>query len=73
MITAHIANSNVHWLMVDNRSVVDILYLDGYKRVGLTKDNLIPTTSLLYGFIGNHIIPKGRTKLTVTLGELPRA
>ena len=31
VVTAPIANSNVHRLMVDNGSAVDILYVDAYK------------------------------------------
>ena len=29
-------------------------------------------TSLLYGFTGDHVIPKGTIKLAVTLGEHPQ-
>ena len=69
---ASVTNSNVHRLMVDDGSVVDILYLDAYKRMGLTKSELRPTTSPLYGFTRDHVIPRGTTKLVVTVGEHPR-
>ena len=59
VITTRVANSNVHRMLVDNRSVVDIIYLDAYKRMGLTESELSPMSSPLYGFIGDHVIPKG--------------
>ena len=33
---------------------------------------MTPTTSLLYGFIGDKVIPEGTINLVVTLGEPPR-
>ena len=58
--TTQIANNNVHRLMVDDGSAADILYLNAYKRMGLAENDLNPTTSLLYGFIRDHVVPKGR-------------
>ena len=72
VITAQIANSDIHRLMVDDGNVVDILYLDAYKRIGLDDNALSPATSPLYGFTRDHVMPKGTTKLAVTMGEHPR-
>ena len=36
VITARVANSNVHRLLVDDGNTVDIIYLDAYKKMGLT-------------------------------------
>ena len=58
--------------MVDSGSTVDILYLNAYKRMGLTEDDLDPNNSLLNGFTGDHIVPKGLAKLTIIVGELAR-
>ena len=58
--------------MVHDGSAVDILYLDVYKRMGLTKNELSPTISPLYRFTGDHVIPRGTTKLTVMISEHPR-
>ena len=57
VITARVANNNVHQLILDDDSIVDILYLDAYKRMRLTENELSPTTSPLYGFSGDHVIP----------------
>ena len=62
-------NSNVHRILVDNGSTVDIIYLDAYKRTSLTERKLSLTTSPFYGFTGDHVIPKGTIKLAVTEWE----
>ena len=72
VITARVANNNVHRLLVDDDSAVDIIYLDAYKRIGLTESKLILTISPLYGSMGDHVIPRGTVKLAVTVGEHPR-
>ena len=71
VITARIANSNVHSLMVEDGGIVDIPYLNIYKSMGLAESNLNPTTSLLYRFTRDHVIPKQMAKLTITVGEHP--
>ena len=37
--------------------------------MGLAESDLNPTTSPLYRFTRDHVIPKGMAKLTVTVGE----
>ena len=69
VITARVTNSNVHRILVDNGSTVDINYLNAYKRIGLTESELRPSTSFLYSFTRDHMIPKGTIKLAVTVGE----
>ena len=72
VIMAKIANSLVHKILVDKKSVVNILYWHAYQKIGLTLVNLSLTTSPLYGFIRGHVISKGTIKLAVTLGEHPQ-
>ena len=50
VVAAQVTNSNIHHLMVDDNSAVDILYLNSYKKMGLSKDDLDPNSSLLYSF-----------------------
>ena len=71
VITARLANANVHRMLVDNGSVMDIIYFDAYRRMGLTGSELSPTTSPLYDFTRDHVIPKGTIKLAVIVGEHP--
>ena len=58
--------------MVDDGTAADILYLNAYKSMGLAESDLNPTASLLYGFTGDHVIPKRTVKLIVIVGEHPR-
>lgn len=58
-------------MLVDNGSTVDILYLDAYKKTGLTKSDLSPSTSPLYGFTKDHVISRGTIKLVVMVGDHP--
>ena len=69
VITARVTNSNVHRIFVDNWSVVDIIYLDVNKIIGLTESEPNPMTSPLYEFTRDHMIPKGIIKLAVTVGD----
>ena len=70
--TTQIANNNVHRMLVENGSAIDIIYLDAYKRMRLNKGDPSLTITLLYGFIGDRRIPKGMIKLVVTVGEHTR-
>ena len=72
VIIARVTNSNVHCLMIDDGNAMDILYLNAYKRIGLTESTLGPTASPLYGFTRDHMIPKGTVKIAVMVGEHPR-
>ena len=58
--------------MVDGGNVINIIYPNAYKRIGLTKSELSLAISPLYGFKGDHVIPRGTVKLTVIVGEHPR-
>ena len=73
VITTKIVNSNIHKLLVDNGNAVNILYLDAYKRMGLTETNLMPCASPLYGFTGDHLMPRGMIKLVVKVRDLSKA
>ena len=72
VIITRVANINVHRLLVDDGGTVNIIYLDEYKRIGLTESELNPTTSPLYAFAGDHVIPQGTVKLAVTVEEHPK-
>ena len=72
VLTVRMANSNVHRMLVDNGSVVDILYWDAYKRTNLTENDLSPTTFRLYRFTRDHMISRGTIKLAVTVGKHPK-
>ena len=72
VIKAMIANNNVHWILVDNGSSVDILYFQAFERMGLKVSNLKPSPNPIYGFTGDSVVPLGVISLPMTLGEYPR-
>ena len=71
VFTAKIANSLIHWVLVDSGSAVNIIYWSVYQKVGLKQVNLHPMASLLYRFTEESAIPKGTIRLAITLGEAP--
>ena len=66
------ANYIIHRILVDNGSVVDILYRDAYQNTRLTESDLSLMTSLLYRFTRDHVIPRGTIKLAITVGDHPQ-
>ena len=72
VITANVANSLIHRLLVDNVSAVSILYWNTYQNTGLRQAYLTSMTSPLYRFTGDSVIFEGTIKLSVTLGEPSR-
>ena len=49
-----------------------IFYWGAYWKIRQKRADLHPTTSPLYGFTGESVIPEGKIKLVVILGEAPR-
>ena len=49
---------NVHRVLVDNGSLVDIIYLPVFQQMKLNKERLRPFTSLLVSFIEDGLSPK---------------
>ena len=72
VITAKIANSPIHWVLIDSGSVVNIFYWSAYQNIGLKGANLSPMTLPLYRFTGESVTPKGTIMLVITLGETPQ-
>ncbi|XP_064957830.1 uncharacterized protein LOC135608723 [Musa acuminata AAA Group] len=73
VISIQIANAWVKRVMVDTGSSADVLYLDAFKKLSLTKEDLTPMASMLIGFTGDSISLLGTIILPVTIGEEPRA
>jgi len=73
VVSALIGNRNVHRILVDTGSAVDVLYEDTFHKMGLKQDALAPSPENLYGFTGDSIQPKGLVSLPITVGENPRS
>ena len=72
VVKAMIANNNVHRILVNNGSSVDILFLQAFKRIGLKVSDLKPSPNPVNGFTGDSVIPLGVISFSMTLGEYPR-
>ena len=52
VIKAMITNNNVHRMLVDNGSSIDILYFQAFERIGLKVSDLRPSPNPIYSFTG---------------------
>ena len=69
VITLRIGGYDVKRVMVDQGSVVEIIYSDLYKGLNLKSEDLTPYSSPLVSFEGKLIIPKGQIRLPVQTGS----
>ncbi|XP_050242030.1 uncharacterized protein LOC126690984 [Quercus robur] len=68
VVTLRIGGYNVKRVMVDQGSVVDIMYPDLYKGLGLKPEDLAAYSSPLVSFEGRMVVPKGQIRLPVQTG-----
>ena len=63
VVTLRISGYDVKRVMIDQGSVVDIMYPDLYKGLGLKPEDLAAYSSPLVSFEGRMVIPKGQIRL----------
>ena len=68
VVTLRISGYDVRRLMVDQGSVVDIMYPDLYKGLGLKPEDLTAYNSPLVSFEGRMVASKGLIRLPVQAG-----
>ena len=68
VIILRIGGYNMKRVMVDQGSVVEIMYPDLFKGLNLRVEDLTPYNSPLVSFEGKVIIPKGQIRLLVQIG-----
>ncbi|XP_063935619.1 uncharacterized protein LOC135147089 [Daucus carota subsp. sativus] len=73
VVSAVIGNINVHRLLVDNGSSVNILAYSAYQRMKMADKDMMACYNELYGFTGNAVQIIGRVRLPITLGVEPLA
>ncbi|VFQ89720.1 unnamed protein product [Cuscuta campestris] len=69
VITVDIMDLLIHKTLVDTGNSVNIMYMDTYKALGLTRDELSPIKIPLTGFTGDSIEPEGVITLPVEIGD----
>ena len=72
VIKAMMTNNNVHRILVDNGSSVDILYYQAFQRMGLRDSDLRPSPNPIYDFTRDSVVPVGVITLPLTMGEYPK-
>lgn len=59
---------NTRRVLVDNRSMADIIYLSAFQQLKVNLKKLSPFEFPLINFSGDKVYPKGIVRLTVTAG-----
>ena len=65
-------NNNLHRILVDNGSSIDILYYQAFQKIGLKDIDFRPFPNPIYGFTRDSVTPMGVITLPVIVGEYPR-
>ena len=68
VVTLRIGRYDVKRVMVDQGGVVEIMYPDLYKGLGLKPEDLMTYSSPLISFEGKMVVPKGQIRLPVQAG-----
>ena len=71
VIRAVIAKKTVHRVLVENRSLADIIFASAFDKMGNKMEKLEPVNSHLWGFSGERVLPLGSIQLVLTLGDSP--
>ena len=71
VITITIKGFYTRRVLVDNRSLADIIYLSAFRQLKVDPKRLHPFESPLVSFSGDKVYPQGIVTLTVTVGSHP--
>lgn len=69
MVTLHIVNHNVHRVLVNTGSSVDVLFCSAYDQMGLPLTILKLVDTPFYGFSSHNVRPHRGVELLVTAGS----
>ena len=68
VIMLRVEEFNIHWVLIDNGSSANIIYLPAFQQMKLDKKRIRPFTSPLVSLTRDRIIPRGIITLTVIAG-----
>ena len=71
IIILRVEEFNIHRMLINNRSLADIIFLPAFQQMKLDKKRIRPFTSPLVSFIGDRIVPRGIIILTMIAGTYP--
>lgn len=72
VISLSISDYNIRRVLVDNGSLVDILYYPAFQQTRVDKEHLLPSNTLLVEFGGTKVFSRGTITLPVTIGMYPQ-
>ena len=72
VVNIRVEDYNMHRVLVDNGSLVDIVYYPTFQQMGIDRKRLIPTNASLVGFRGTKVLPLGAIILSVVVGDYPQ-
>ena len=71
VISIRVGDYNMHRVMVDNGSSIDILYYPAFQQMRIDRERLVSTNTPLVGFGGTRVFPLGAVTLSVTVNDYP--
>lgn len=69
--TLNVEHYDVHYILINNESLVDVLYSDAIVKMGIFFDRLTRMDSPLIEFTGDAILVEGKIFLTIRMGGYP--
>ena len=72
VVSLQIGDYNMHRVLIDNGSSVDILYYPAFQQMRIDRERLSPTNVPLMGFGGTKMFPLGAITLAMTAGDYPQ-
>ncbi|XP_075640266.1 uncharacterized protein LOC142612018 [Castanea sativa] len=72
VITIQAGDYNMHRVLIDNGSSVDILYYAAFQQMGINRERLVPTNAPFVDFGGTRVFPLGVVTLAVTVRDYPQ-
>ena len=71
VIKAVLTNKTIHRVLIDNGSLIDIIFVLDFDQMGIGREKLEPVNAYLCGFSGERVLPLGSIQLVLTLGDPP--
>jgi hypothetical protein len=71
VINCRVAGWDLHKVLVDNGSQVNIIFLHAFDRMGISRSLLKPADNPLYSFGGKDTIPVGKIELSLSFDTAP--
>ena len=69
VVSIQIEDYNMHRVLVNNGSSVDILYYPAFQQMGISRERLISTNAPFVDFGGTRVLPLGAITLSVMVGN----